>query len=118
MKKKTLMDLLNIEDLGEAGYLFSLKEDVARTALLRFKGFGLQHDAFKIWNLDKPTASLMFIDTATNKSWTVNWGSSTTLTADTVWDQRNALLECLAEKFPETTDKPRMRKYDGRLLYV
>ena len=113
-----LSKIMEIENCGDAGFIFSLKENIPRKELLKFKGFGVMYNMFKIWNLDKSTAIIMFIDTETNKSWTANWGSSTTLTSDNVWEQRNALLKYLAEEFPETKDMPRMRKYDGRLLYV
>lgn len=99
-----LSDVLDVKDLGDAGYLLKLKPDHPRTDLLNFKGFGLQYDAFKLWDLNKGTAYLMFLDTENNSTWTVSWGHSTTMTSEHVWEMQMELLACICKKFPKVRD--------------
>ena len=82
--------------------LFKLKEGVSRTELLQFNGFDMKYDMFKLENLTNgKDNALVFLDSREpSNTWTVTWGTRTTLTDDLVWSRRDQLLQVLADIVP------------------
>lgn len=103
-KPETYFDYENCDNND---IIISLKKEVPRTQLLRLPGFNLSYNLFKFERGVIDYGYLLFVDTDTNKSWQISWGSSTSMVCDTVWDQRDFLVECMKKVIP---NHPRIRE--------
>ena len=97
-KMETCFDYEIMEDMA---ILMTLKEEVPMTQFLKWHGFNMDYNAFKIWGAFYGGQSyLMFVNTKTGKSWTVSYGNSTTMTSGEVWQRKDTLLECIKKIVP------------------
>ena len=101
-----LKKCFTFEVLEDYGILIKLREGIPREHLLKFHGFGMTYNAFKIWDLGKGTSHMMFIDTdkPNGNCLTVSWGHSTSCVSDAIWQQRDELLKCVKELMPNHPD--------------
>jgi hypothetical protein len=106
-KMETCFDYEVMDDMS---VLMTLKEDVPMKQFLKWTGFSMDYDAFKFWGeiTHGGQSYLMFINMKTEKTWTVSYGHSTTAVGGYVWQQRDALLECMKKVL---TNHPKFREY-------
>lgn len=82
--------------------LMTLKPELPMTKFLEWHGFNMDYNAFKFWGsiFGYGQSYLMFANTNTGNSWTVDYGNSTTMTSGEVWQRRDELLNCILEQLP------------------
>lgn len=99
LKLESYFDYEVVED---GGILLTLKDTVPRTQLLKWNGFDLSYNCFKLWGSfgGGGQAHFMMADSITNESFTVTYGSSTTMTSDYIWERRNHIRDCCRKMFP------------------
>lgn len=106
-KMETCFDYEIMDDMA---VLMTLKEEVPMTQFLKWTGFNMDYDAFKVWGsiVCGGQSYLMFVNTKTGKSWTVSYGHSTTMVSGEIWQRKDKLIECMKKIL---TNHPKFREY-------
>ncbi len=85
--------------------IIKLKDEVNREKLFDLPGFDMSYNLFKLSGaiVSYGQSTFLMCDTKTGKSWSVEYGNSTTITSRDVWDKRDRLINMLYEVVPTYT---------------
>lgn len=90
------------EVLSDMSVVMMLNPKISRNSMFKWPGFTKDYDMFKLSGAIEGYGQsyLVFANTDDNKTWTVSYGISTTMTSDAVWKRRDVLVNCIKEKIP------------------
>ena len=82
--------------------IMTLKDEVAIHNLLKLPGFTIDYNAFKFSGpiIGYGQSSLYMFNTETKKGWQVNYGHSTSMVSDSVWQMRDRLISIIVDAVP------------------
>lgn len=95
--------------LSDMSVLITLNPKITRNEMFEFPGFTKDYDMFKLSGAicGSGQSSLVFANTDSNETWSVQYGNSTTMTSKEVWRCRDTLIDCLRKAIP---NHPRIRE--------